>query len=183
MDQKNSKEIIQNKESKLNSSKRSSIYNLILAVKYLDMRLDALKSEDEMEVLLNLQELNRDLLVATDQLAEDINCQHLIKQLVELLNKFYLPDITMNAIICLNALLDINPMFTSTIIKYGGIIKILETMSQNIEYIDIAESAIKGIEKISFENPFVLLENDAFCMILNFIEFFELGLRVNSKVK
>ena len=144
------------------------------------MRLEALKSEDEMDVLINLQELNRDLLVATDQIAEDINCQHLIKQLVDLFNKFYLPDITMNAIICLNALLDINPMFTSTIIKYGGIPKILETMSSNIEYIDIAESAIKAIEKISFENPFVLLENDAFCMILNFIEFFELNLRVRS---
>lgn len=142
------------------------------------MRLDSLKSEDEMEVLLNLQELNRDLLVATDQIAEDINCQHLIKQLIDLFNKFFLPDITLNAIICMNALLDINPMFTTTIIKHGGIPKILDTMSQNIEYIDIAECAIKSIEKISYENPFVLLENDAFCTILNLIEFFELGLRV-----
>ena len=131
-----------------------------------------------MEVLLNLQELNRELLVATDQIAEDINCQHLIKQLIDLFNKFYIPDITMNAIISLNILLDINPMFTTTIIKNGGIPKILDTMTQNIEYIDIAEIAIKTIEKISYENPFVLLENDAFCIILNLIEFFELGLRV-----
>lgn len=131
-----------------------------------------------MEVLLNLQELNRELLVATEQIAEDINCQYLIVQLMELFNKFYIPDITMHAIISLNVLLDINPIFTITIIKNGGIPKILDTMTQNIEYIDIAESAIKTIEKISYENPFVLLENDAFCIILNLIEFFELGLRV-----
>ena len=178
MDNKTFKEIVINKESKPLSQKKSGKLILILGIRFIDMRLESLRSDDEMEVLLNLQELNRDLLVATDQIAEDLNCQHLIKQLIELLTKFFLPDITLNAIICLNALLDINPMFTTTIIKNGGIPKILETMSQNIEYIDIAESAIKGIEKISYENPFVLLENDAFSTILNLIEFFELSLRV-----
>ena len=178
MDNKTFKEIVINKESKPLSQKKSGKLILILGIRFIDMRLESLRSDDEMEVLLNLQELNRDLLVATDQIAEDINCQHLIKQLIELLTKFFLPDITLNAIICLNALLDINPMFTTTIIKNGGIPKILETMSQNIEYIDIAESAIKGIEKISYENPFVLLENDTFSTILNLIEFFELSLRV-----
>ena len=130
-----------------------------------------------MEVLLNLQELSRELLIANDQIAEDITCQDLIKQLINLLDKFNLPDISMNSIICLNIFLDINPMFTPIIIKSGGVPKLV-LLTQNIQYIDIAENAIKAIEKMSTENPVALLENDAFSNILNLIEFFELGLRV-----
>lgn len=132
-----------------------------------------------MEVLLNLQELSRELQISNDKIAEDICCQHLIKHLILLLDKFYLPDISMNSIICLNVFLDINPMFTTTIVKNGGVPKLV-LMTQNIEYIDIAENAIKAIEKMSTENPHVLLENDAFSNILNLIEFFELGLRVKN---
>jgi hypothetical protein len=51
-------------------------------------------------------------------------------------------------------------------------------MTQNIEYIDIAENAIKSIEKISVENPFALLENFALDSVLTFIEFFDQNLRV-----
>ena len=44
--------------------------------------------------------------------------------------------------ICINYILDLNPAFTSTIIKSGGLNKIIE-MTQNIEFIDCAENAIK----------------------------------------
>jgi len=45
---------------------------------------------------------------------------------------------------CINHLLDINPLFTTNIIKYGGLPKIVN-MTQNIEFIDTAEQAIKVI--------------------------------------
>ena len=44
--------------------------------------------------------------------------------------------------ICINYILDINPAFTSLIIKSGGLNKIIE-LTTNIEYIDCAENAIK----------------------------------------
>ena len=145
--------------------------------------MERLKSDDEMEILQSLHELSKDLLVSNDQIAEDVCCQYLIKLLIDMLDKFqHIPDIILHAIICLNAFLDLNPLFTTTIVKNGGIPKIV-MMTQNIEYIDIAENAIKGLEKISSENTTVLLENEALINILNLIDFFELSLRVKYKLK
>jgi hypothetical protein len=131
-----------------------------------------------MEVLQCLQELSKELLISNDQIAEEVSCQYIIKSLIDLLDKFqHIPEISLNSIVCLNAFLDLNPLFTTTIVKNGGIPKIV-MMTQNIEYIDIAENAIKTIEKISTENTLVLLENEALMNILNLIDFFELSLRV-----
>ena len=55
-------------------------------------------------------------------------------------------------------------------------------MTQNIEYIDSAEQAIKVIEKISDVNPKALLENDAFASILGLIDFFDLNLRKSALI-
>jgi E3 ubiquitin-protein ligase TRIP12 len=131
-----------------------------------------------MNVLQSLQDLSKELLISNDQIAEDVGCQYIIKSLIDLLDKFqHIPEIAINSIVCLNAFLDLNPLFTTTIVKNGGIPKIV-MMTQNIEYIDIAENAIKAIEKISTENTLVLLENEALINILNLIDFFELSSRV-----
>ncbi len=85
----------------------------------------------------------------------------------------------MSALNCLNYLLDINPRYTSCIIKWNGVGKIVK-MTQNIEYIDCAESAIKAIEKMSFENPYAMIENDSFSAVLSLIDFFDLNLRKSA---
>jgi hypothetical protein len=84
-----------------------------------------------------------------------------------------------SALNCLNYLLDINPRYTSSIIKWSGVTKIVK-MTQNIEYIDCAEAAIKAIEKMSYENPYAMIENDAFAAILSLIDFFDLNLRKSA---
>jgi hypothetical protein len=64
---------------------------------YINRALDGLKSEDEMIVLNCLCELSSELSMANDNLAEDTNCQALIKELIILFDKFYmLPDIGSN---------------------------------------------------------------------------------------
>jgi hypothetical protein len=73
----------------------------------------------------------------------------------------------------------LNPRYTSTIIKFHGVTRIVN-MTQNIEYIDCAENAIKAIEKMTHENPFALIENDAFSAILSLIDFFDLNLRKSA---
>ena len=81
--------------------------------------------------------------------------------------------------ICINYILDLNPAFTSTVIKTGGLIKIIE-MTENMEYIDCAENAIKAIEKMSYENAYVLAEKKAFVAILSLIDFFDMNLRKSA---
>jgi len=50
-------------------------------------------------------------------------------------------------------------------------------MTQNFEYFECAETVIKAIEKMSYENPYIMIENNAFSSLLNLIEFCHLSLR------
>jgi len=84
-----------------------------------------------------------------------------------------------SALTCLNYILDLNVRLTSSIVKCGGVKKIVN-MTQNIEYIDCAENAIKAIEKMSYENPYLILEMDAFQGVLSLIDFFDLNLRKSA---
>jgi hypothetical protein len=152
--------------------------SLKLDLKFIDLRLEQQDNFNEMEILSNLQELSKELIVSSDGIAEEIYCQSLIKKLINILNKFPLnPEIILNSIICLNAFLDINPMFTPMIIKNGGISNLV-MMTQNIEFFEIAENSIKALEKISNENPKVLLDNNALINILNLVDFLDSGLKV-----
>jgi hypothetical protein len=56
--------------------------------------LETLKSDDEMIILNCLCDLSSELSMANDNVAEDVNCQVLIRELIILFDKFYmLPDI------------------------------------------------------------------------------------------
>ena len=113
--------------------------------------LEGLKSNDDIEILNCLYELSSNLSLANDTIAEDPNCISLIKELVVQLDKYsFFPELTIIAMQCINLFLDINPRFSSTIVKAKGIKKIV-LLTQNIEFIDLAENAIKCIEKLSLE--------------------------------
>jgi len=61
---------------------------------FIKQALENLKIEDEMIILNTLTELCSELSMANDNLAEDANCATLIKELIILLDKYYmLPDI------------------------------------------------------------------------------------------
>ena len=144
---------------------------------FIKKALEEFKSNDEMRILSELNNLCSELSMASDKIGEDIKIIDLIKELINLLDKFpFIPEISIMSLNCLNYLLDINPNSTSSIIKFNGVQKIV-LMSNNVESIDGVESAIKAIEKMSYENPYVLVEKNAFLNILSFIDFFDLPLR------
>ena len=95
------------KQSK-KSSKNIALKKIDL--KSLDLRFDKF-IDDEDEILIILSELSRELLVSSDGIAEDSYCQLLIKKLIDLFDQFsHNPEISLNAILCLNAFLDLNPL-------------------------------------------------------------------------
>lgn len=169
------------KQSKEKFIKNSYLTNFIFFLdnKFISEAINSFKEGDDMLALSTLYNLTSELSMANDTLAEDPQCQALIQELIILFDKFFLPDITLYSLQCLNFLLDLNPAYTSTVKKYGGMPKIV-LMTQNIEFIDLAEMAIKAIEKMSLENPFALLECDAFCSVLNLIDFFDLSLKKSA---
>lgn len=61
---------------------------------FIKRALENLKIEDEMLVLNTLTELCSELSMANDNLADDANCSTLIKELIVLLDKYFmLPDV------------------------------------------------------------------------------------------
>jgi hypothetical protein len=65
--------------------------------------LETLKSDDEMIILNCLCDLSSELSMANDNVAEDVNCQILIRELIILFDKFYmLPDIPSKIINLIN---------------------------------------------------------------------------------
>ena len=163
--------ITNNTKSNQTSSKKSE---------FIKIAIDNLNTEDDMQILNSLYELSSNLSIAYDSIGEDSNCLVLLKHLLFQLDKCYtFPEIAITSMICINYLLDINPRFTSCIVKQNGIKSIIN-LTQNIEFIDLAESSIKCIEKMSIETPFILLENNAFVSVLNLIDFFDLSLKKSA---
>jgi hypothetical protein len=79
----------------------SSVKNIYGGGKYnsnnefIKKALQVIKQDDEMLVLACLSELSSQLSMANDNLADDVNCQTLIRELVLLFDKFcMLPDIS-----------------------------------------------------------------------------------------
>jgi hypothetical protein len=71
-------------------AKKTNIQNSLLKES-----IEVLKGEDEITILNTLYSLSTELSMANDAVADDPNCQGLIKQLVVLLDKFVmLPDIS-----------------------------------------------------------------------------------------
>lgn len=66
---------------------------------YIKNSLENLVVEDEMAILTSLNELCTVLSMANDNIADDSNCVLLIKELIVLLDKYYMiPDIGSNEI-------------------------------------------------------------------------------------
>jgi len=64
---------------------------------FIKKAIENLKVDDEMMVLNALCELRSDLSLASDSVADDVNCQNLIKELIGLFDKYNsLPDISCN---------------------------------------------------------------------------------------
>ena len=154
-----------------------SVFTSGNTVSFIKTALNIFSQNDEISTLSALTELASELSMANDSVGEDRNFPELIKQLIILLDKYpLLPDISLWSINCINYLLDINPRSSSTVSKYDGIEKIVQ-LTQNVEFIDCVESAIKTIEKMSYETVFNLIEKNAFANVLTFIDFFDLNLR------
>jgi hypothetical protein len=118
---------------------------------FIKTALKIFSQNEETSTLNALTELSLELSMANDSVKHDPNFHELIKQLIILLNKFLiLPDISLLSLTCINYILDINPKASNTFYEYGGVKQIIQ-LTQNIDFIDCVELAIKVIEKMSYE--------------------------------
>jgi len=53
--------------------------------------------------------------------------------------------------------MDISPNIVSHVVNAGGVNCLCETMATAMHFIELSEACIKALEKISHENPYVIL--------------------------
>lgn len=138
--------------------------------KYLKEQINLLRTGDDMDIMTCLINLSDHLSLSSDQIADDPNMPTLLEEICRNLEKTYISELIIYTLQCINNILDINPAFTQTLKKIGAIPKIIILMTA-IEDLTCLESIIKILEKISYENSFILLENNTFTSLLNVIDF------------
>ena len=138
--------------------------------KFLLDSIQKLKNGDDMDIMAQLINLSEYLSLSSDQIADNPNMGPLLEEICKNLEKTYLSDLIIYSLQCINYILDINPAFTSTLKKVNAVSKIIILMTV-MEDFSCLDSIIKIIEKISFENNYILIENNAFISLLNIIDF------------
>ena len=137
---------------------------------FLSSSIKKLQNGDDMDIMSELINLCEQLSLSSDQIGDNPNMPKLLEEVCKNLEKLYLPEIIIYSLQCINYILDINPGLTSVIKRIGAIPKIL-TLITVMEDTACLELIVSVFEKISFENSFLLLENNVFLSLLNVIDF------------
>ena len=137
---------------------------------FLSSSLTKLQNGDDMDIMSELILLCEQLSLSSDQIGDNPNMPKILEEICKNLEKVYLPEIIIYSLQCINYILDINPGLTSVIKRIGAIPKII-TLITSMEDTACLELIVAVFEKISFENSFLLLENNVFLSLLNVIDF------------
>ena len=137
---------------------------------FLSSSIEKLRKGDDMDIMSELILLSEQLSLSSDLIGDNPNMPKLLEEICKNIEKLYLPEIIVYSLQCINYILDINPGLTSVLKRVGAIPKIVLLISAMEDTICL-ESIISVFEKISFENSFLLLENDVFASLLNVIDF------------
>jgi len=170
---KDNKDKDKDKDKKDNKDKDTFKSYSVLDEKDKDFLLSSVKklqNGDDMDIMSELILLCEQLSLSSDQIGDNPNMPKLLEQICLNLEKLYLPEIIIYSLQCINYILDINPGLTSVLKRVGAIPKIIILISA-MEDTTCLEYIVSAFEKISFENSFLLLENNVFFSLLNVIDF------------
>ena len=137
---------------------------------FLSSSIKKLQTGDDMDIISELMSLCTQLSLSSDQIGDNPIMPKLLEEICKNLEKLYIPEILIYSLQCINYILDINPGLTSVLKRVGAIPKITFAINA-MEDITCLEYIISVFEKISFENSFLLLENNVFLCLLNVIDF------------
>jgi len=137
---------------------------------FLSSSITKLQKGDDMDIMSELILLCEQLSLSSDQIGDNPNMPKLLEEVCKNLEKLYLPEIIIYSLQCINYVLDINPGLTSVLKRVAAIPKIILLISA-MEDTTCLELIVSVFEKISFENSFLLLENNVLLSLLNVIDF------------
>ena len=148
--------------------------------------LEELKSGDEMRIYSAILELSQNLPYAQENTMNDFSIDAYVEAINAIINSPTYSDVSseiaFHSISSLISIMEIFPSSVNTIInksnENGSIIGALSSKIQNLEYIDVAEKAIKALERISLESAASVLNGANLDLIFNITDFFELNTQI-----
>ena len=138
--------------------------------------LQTLNSDDDMEVLAALSQLSTTLSMAPEDSFSTVSIENLIGSLVECLTRSF-PDISLFALMSINSIFDSVANSVNVFAAAGGIPPLCAKL-QNFEYIDMAEHAIKTLERLAFDHSTTILNEGIFATLINMMDFFEKNIQM-----
>ena len=69
--------------------------------------------------------------------------------------------------------MDIFPTICNNLVNHGAVKCFCEVLEKSMGFMDLNDACIKGLEKISAENPYAILISGALGLCLNMMDFFE----------
>ena len=139
------------------------------------LALEALRNCDFPALLEALRTLASEITMTNDDLIASLPIETLTEVLVFGLNSDN-PEIVLHSMICVSFLVDSHHSAATYFVK-AGVVSLLTRKILNIEYIDLAEYAVKSLEKISYEFPAEVLRKAFFAEILPMIDFFDISVQ------
>lgn len=133
--------------------------------------LTQMQSDDDIEVLNAVMQFSMLLSIASEESFLTLPIDHTITTLMYCVGRS-LPDIGLYAIMCLNHILDTVPNSSHLLVSQGGV-GVLCRLLLNLEYIDMAEHAVKCLERIAHDTPSALVREGVFPVMINILDFFE----------
>lgn len=133
--------------------------------------VQVLSSDDDMEVLSAVSQLSTSLSLAPEDSYSSLPLENLMASLVNCLNKAF-PDISLYTLMSINCIFDSVANSVNTFAACGGIPPLCAKLV-NFEYIDMAEHAIKTLERLAYDHSSALLNEGVFASMINMMDFFE----------
>ena len=133
---------------------------------------ESIRNNDYDSILLSLRKLSSELTMSNDEHLSNLPIDILTDSLIYSLSIPDSPEMSLQSIVCINFLLESHHNALLSFVK-AGVISHLTSRLVNIEYIDVAESAVKALEKISSDFPIEVLREGFLVEIFGVIDFFE----------
>jgi hypothetical protein len=134
--------------------------------------IETLSSVDDMGVLQALSQLSEELSMVQEDQITSYPLPQLIPILVQCLQRDSIPDLMLHAINCIINLIDILPNLTKIFVSSGAIPAICAKLT-SFEFIDLAESAIKALEKLGHEHGQAILQEGILSALVELVYFFD----------
>lgn len=135
--------------------------------------LEALQSPEDFRVVQTLSQLAAELSVLQEDMLGQYPVPQLVPLLVKLMGRSEHSEVLMYAVHCCVHLLDVMPSLSRLFVS-AKVIPVLAQKLSGFEFIDVAEGAVKALEKLAKDHAPLIVQEGLLMTLANLVGFFDL---------